>query len=173
MAILIRTHCESAMKKYLSRIVEPVKAEEKRMIIGVKPDDADDPREVDFAYTSPKVGINEPVLLCSYPSIRTLKFLLNEVADFLGENGWSNVQEDAPTLLGGFLGEKGELPVALRALTEYELEAARDAYVLAANPELPVLLLTVPDVEGVFPWEKGCKVIVRLSEEKLVGTLNA
>jgi len=35
------------------------------------------------------------------------------------------------------------------------------------------LLLTVPDVEGVFPWEKGCKVIVRLSEEKLVGTLNA
>lgn len=147
-----------------------------RVIVAVKPDSARDPRPIDFAYTIPKPGINEPVLLASYPSQKTLQFLLNAVGDHLRQTGWDDLDTVDFLDLEGFLGEKGEIPVGARLLSAEEHARSRKVLTCQADPDTPVVLLSIPDPQGSRPQSPFCHpdvtradlyLYVRLTEDGL------
>jgi hypothetical protein len=127
-----------------------------RVIVAVKPESSRDTRPFDFAYTVPKPGINEPVLLASYPSQKTLEFLLNAVGDHFRENGWADLGTDLVEL-NGFLGEKGEIPIEVRLLSAEEHARACKRLTCQADPSLPVVLLSIPDPQGSRPQSPFCQ----------------
>lgn len=135
-----------------------------RIIIGVKPESCRDPRPLDFAYTIPKPGINEPVLLASYPSQKTLEFLLNAVGDHLRETRWDDLDTVDFLDLEGFLGENGEISVGARLLSPEEHARASKTMTCQANPETPVVLLSIPDPQGSRPQSPFCHPDVARSD---------
>jgi len=143
-----------------------------RALIAVMPEGADDPRPVAFTYSVPSEDVVEPVMLTSYPSDKTPGWLLNSLGDHFRENGWEGVPEDSEMLLEGFLGLDGEHSIAVRLLTEEESERSHEHFTCQADPRVPVILVTIPDLAFRFPWEEGCNPIVAWSESLLVSTLN-
>jgi hypothetical protein len=135
-----------------------------RVILAVKPESARDPRPIDFAYTIPKPGIKEPVLLASYPSQKTLQYLLNVVGDRLRETGWDDLDTVDFTDLEGFLGETGEIPVGARLLSAEEHARASKTLTCQADPETPVVLLSIPDPYGIRPQSPVCHPDVSRSD---------
>ncbi len=144
-----------------------------RAVLAITPEDTEaDPREVAFSYTVPDPSRQEPVVLCAYPSARTVRFLLNRVAEELAGN-WTDLKADTWTQLPGFLGADGELPVRVRLLTDTERQASDTAFTCQANPKLPVALLSVPDTQGHWPDDSNCHPVVALSEALLLKELGS
>jgi hypothetical protein len=166
------------MKKYKKKIINKKSEfldsveENGRAVVGVMPEDNDDPRAIQFAYSVPRAHTVEPVVLTSYPSSKTAPWLLNSVGDYFREHGWDFLEEDSVTFLDGFLGADGEIPVAVRVLSAAEHAVSKDKYTCMADERLPVVLLTVPDPSGLFPWDEDCFEVVKYAEAELVSTLN-
>lgn len=154
-------------REELRRSVE----EHGRALIGVTPDDKEDPRQVQWTYSVPNEDSTEPVLLTSYPSSNTTKWVLNYLGDHFRENGWEHLEESTVTELPGFLGTDGELPLRVRLLTETETKASRQHYTCQADGRLPVVLVTLPDTGGHFPDDEGCTPVVAFSEAELLAGL--
>ena len=144
-----------------------------RALIGVTPDDKNDPRQVQWTYSVPNEDSTEPVLLTSYPSSNTTRWVLNYLGDHFREVGWEGLSEGDTTELTGFLGANGELPLRVRLLTDTETEASRQHYTCLADHRLPIVLVTLPDPAGHYPEEAECSPVVSYSEiELLEGLLN-
>ena len=148
------------MKKYTRSTIKSTKGfgsnkpylesieEHGRAVIGVLADDAGDPRPLDFGYSVPMPGVQEPVILTSYPSDKTTPWLLNAIGAHFREHGWDDLETDNFKLIEGQLGQHVEFPVAVRLLTEAEAAISHERYTCQADPDNPVVLLSVPDPDG-------------------------
>lgn len=127
-----------------------------RVVVGVKPEDKSDEREIDFAYTVPVDGAEDFILLSGYPSASTCHFLLNSLGDHFRTGAHGDIEEDEWVELQGFLGGTGEVPVRVTQLNPGQRHLAQQNLVCQAPANLPVLWIQVPDPAGRFPRDPGC-----------------
>lgn len=136
-----------------------------RAIIGVTKDDDQD--ALDFTYTIPCEGVDEPVLLTGYPSKNTVPWLLNALGDKFRGHDWRELSTDRFTQVDGMLGEGGLIPLNVRLLTPAERELCQESLTCQAPADLPVVWVQLPDPNGYFPTQEMCHPDVRVGDLSL------
>lgn len=133
-----------------------------RLIIGVTKDD--DSEQLDFSYTIPAQGVDEPVLLTSYPSKKTVPWLLNNLGDQMRGHDWRELSTDHFTRVDGLLGEGGLIPLNVRLLNADELKRCQENLTVQAPEYTPVVYVQLPDPGGHFPTDPDCHEQVRFND---------
>ncbi len=152
----------AAVRKLREETAKTV-AKHGRQITAVVPDEGG--TDTVFSYTIGNSFANPnnrvPELLLIYPSNRTASFLHNQVSKALLSGEIAPFQDGEVREVLGFLGANGEIPFKARLLTETERLDANESHTCQLAPEVPVLLLEIPDPYGKWGYEEGCHPEIR------------
>lgn len=130
-----------------------------RTIRGVKPTDKDDARDIDFVYTIPEPGIDEPILLTGYPYEGSQGYILNALGDHFRATTLdaNNISEDHWTEMPlASDGVKTGGSILVRQLNPGQRHLAQENLIVGAPDNLPVIWVRLPDADGNFANDGGC-----------------